>query len=542
MKTRNLKEKSENGLMGKDAGIVESTELNRLVEATRVLDHPRLSTSRAKHQLHKVLSLWDDQKEKRLTKWDDQVNKYPSQKEPKVKFQFAPIFAVLAIILISVLVLNVIDRSEATSVGLTGLVMVSDAGEEWTQLETGAKLVQGNWVRTFADSSVTLAFEDGSRILIGPQSEIEIAKLKSNSDGLIQLELIQSSGETRNWVVPFSKPSSFYRIETAAGIAEVHGTIFEILINEKNVRFSVESGEVLVENEEDDEILTSGQTATSEEGEDITEPEFEFALQGTVIEMGTSEWVVAGVRFFVDTNTVINGSPEVGSLVIVRGRILSDGSRIADLIEMTLRDKERASFSGLVESINTESWVIGGQTILVNSETEIRTDLEVGMAVKVHFIVLDDGSWLAKEIESLDDREEEEPEDDSANELKGVCSHEKQHPVGLKLAEKYQVSYEEIMGWFCQNYGFGEIDMAYEMSQQTGISVEELFAMKAGGSGWGNIRKAVITRTPKPTREPKATKEPKSTKTPRPTREPKPTKEPKPTRIPKPTKEPRIKP
>jgi hypothetical protein len=195
-----------------------------------------------------------------------------------------------------------------------------------------------------------------------------------------------------------------------------------------------------------------------------------------------------------------------------------------------------------VDAINPNSWIISGQTINIDAETEIGTDLAVGMVVKVHFLVLEDDSWLATEIESLEEREGEEPEEEPGEDIKGVCTHEKQHPVGLKLAEKYQVSYEEIMGWFCQNFGFGEIDLVYEMSQESGISIAELFAMKTEGKGWGVIRKLVITKTPKPTREPKVTKEPEPTREPKPTKEPKPSKTPKPTRIPKPTKVPKIKP
>ena len=38
----------------------------------------------------------------------------------------------------------------------------------------------------------------------------------------------------------------------------------------------------------------------------------------------------------------------------------------------------------------------------------------------------------------------------------------------MKLAQRYGVPYEEIMGWFCQHYGFGEIDLAYSLSRQIG--------------------------------------------------------------------------
>jgi hypothetical protein len=74
----------------------------------------------------------------------------------------------------------------------------------------------------------------------------------------------------------------------------------------------------------------------------------------------------------------------------------------------------------------------------------------------------------------------------------GQCTGANPHPTGMKLAQRYGVPYEEIMKWFCQHYGFGEIDLAYSLSRQSGKPVEEIFAMRASGMGWGNIKKAVL--------------------------------------------------
>ena len=47
------------------------------------------------------------------------------------------------------------------------------------------------------------------------------------------------------------------------------------------------------------------------------------------------------------------------------------------------------------------------------------------------------------------------------------------------------------MGWFCAGYGFGEIDLAYGLSAETGTAVEEIFAMRQAGMGWGQIMQAL---------------------------------------------------
>ncbi|MBN1146943.1 MAG: hypothetical protein JXA78_06795 [Anaerolineales bacterium] len=66
---------------------------------------------------------------------------------------------------------------------------------------------------------------------------------------------------------------------------------------------------------------------------------------------------------------------------------------------------------------------------------------------------------------------------------------ENNHPAGEKLAETFGVGYDEIMGWFCQGYGFGEIKLAYTIAGTGAATVEELFAERANGKGWGAIMK-----------------------------------------------------
>lgn len=73
------------------------------------------------------------------------------------------------------------------------------------------------------------------------------------------------------------------------------------------------------------------------------------------------------------------------------------------------------------------------------------------------------------------------------------CTGADPHPTGEKLAQRYGVTYEEIMHWFCNGrYGFGEIDLAYSLSAQTSRPVTEIFAMRAAGMGWGEIKKALL--------------------------------------------------
>jgi hypothetical protein len=80
--------------------------------------------------------------------------------------------------------------------------------------------------------------------------------------------------------------------------------------------------------------------------------------------------------------------------------------------------------------------------------------------------------------------EEGEPDEE---EEQGVCASDSDHPHGQQLAAGFGVDYAEIMAWFCQGYGFGEIKLAYSISQKMEIEVEAVFALRQSGLGWGEI-------------------------------------------------------
>lgn len=56
-------------------------------------------------------------------------------------------------------------------------------------------------------------------------------------------------------------------------------------------------------------------------------------------------------------------------------------------------------FTGIVESINGNTWTIGGRTVVVDPTTELTGFISVGQQVKVHASMGTDGSLAAREIE-----------------------------------------------------------------------------------------------------------------------------------------------
>jgi hypothetical protein len=453
--------------------------------------------------------------------------------------------AVLAVLLIilSAIFTTPASASYATLMDVNGIVEVSDdiAAEEWTPLENGDRVKEGQYVRTRFGSSATLVFYEGTRTSLASETQVGLQVVKGGFGRALTVELAQLSGSTHHSVVPLRGQDSAYIVHTASGQASVHGTAFDVDSAAGMTRFSVTHGKVEVTNADSVVLLTAGQASLVLAEEIPSDPTYEFSVQGPITAINGDQWTVGGLTFTVNPLLLNGRTWAVGDWVWVRGRVLPDGTLVADKVNDPNNDKERSNFTGVVESIGAEAWVVSGKTVLIDAKTEIDEGLEVGDPVEVSFVVQPDGSWLAKEIESLEDDTEPTPTptvditatvtttptvdltasptpDLTASPTPdltttpevtatpegnraGCEATDKQHPTGLTLSARYGVPYEEIMGWFCQGYGFGEIDLAYELSVQSGIPVEEIFALRASGMGWGNIKKEIekrseITATP----------------------------------------------
>lgn len=529
-------------------------------------------------------------------------------------------------------------------------VAVNPAGTEWNNLSAGDTLRRGDRVRTLGASSATLVFHEGTRTFLGANSEVAFSELNGSGGKQIQVRIDQTAGETANRVTPLTGDNSYFLVDTPSGTASVHGTNFNVKVSQSGqAQFQVKTGEVRVRNEAGEVTLQAGQATAADPNGTIADPSFQFNTQGSLlaIDETTGVWNVSGVEFLVLDTTVINGPLEFGNTVRVTGRILDGNIRVADTIELASNSSQTASFTGTLEQIGGQDgvWVISGQPVKVNGQTDVDADLATGDPVKVTFTIIDGSTWLAVRIETLtreteeplptptatadprampsyefspdeletsscgsrdfdltgtlkdtsgdakdyaanvqlgyqidqggdnitmveltpsswtridagqtvtfnihvelaekwlDDPDDKEvklrvyvasatnrpdhltgrltvtlkngcdqpttppdsgvqtPEDEDTPEPSptedpsietGLCTGANPHPTGTKLSQRYGVPYEEIMFWFCQHYGFGEIELAYSLSRQYEKPVEEIFALRASGMGWGEIKK-----------------------------------------------------
>jgi type VI secretion system secreted protein VgrG len=65
-------------------------------------------------------------------------------------------------------------------------------------------------------------------------------------------------------------------------------------------------------------------------------------------------------------------------------------------------ESEKIEFEGVVQSIAGSQWVVDGQTIRVDGQTEVKDDPGVGDTVKVVAFLQPDGTWWAEKIELED--------------------------------------------------------------------------------------------------------------------------------------------
>jgi Cu/Ag efflux protein CusF len=139
----------------------------------------------------------------------------------------------------------------------------------------------------------------------------------------------------------------------------------------------------------------------------------------------SGDWIVNGMAVGVDRLTKLEGTPEIGSTVEIKG-VLRDDKIIALKIEFEDSDAEfggaslnRVRLSGLIEAMSDDGSVIfiDSHRVHISDLTEIDGDIALGVMVRVLAFITEDGTLAAKEVdvrkEDTDGEEQEDEGDDS---------------------------------------------------------------------------------------------------------------------------------
>jgi hypothetical protein len=521
-------------------GAGDIAQLIQMAADIRSTQHPEINDKLARAQQQKVMAAADSL-EKGQARLHLSLPAWLNWRQHT--FLKASSFAIISFFLVTIIGVGVYlagpsGAHYATLMDASGLVQVASAQgpENWANISNGEQIKEGQHIRTGDGSSVTLLFFDGSRTTVGPDSDLVLSKMNGSWGNALQVQFTQNAGETSHSVVPLRGSTSFFKVLTPSGQASVHGTAFNVDVEDgsKSI-FTVDHGKVEVSSADSSVFLTNGQATLVLPGQTPASPAYQFGLRGTISAIQGGQWMVSGVTFMVDAATVLKGSLQISDPVNIQGRILSSGERIADLITPANNANPKTTFTGIIEKIGAESWEISGQTVLVDTKTEITKGLKVGDPIQVNFSVLPDGSWLAKAIEATENENvgqstptatsTEEPGltqsptvvatvtaettetpaptavstlEVTATPLPGNragCQGGTQQPEAVRLAQQYGVTYQEIIGWFCQGFGFGEIKQAYDLSLQSGRPVSQIFAMRTSGLGWGQIKQQLSPKS-----------------------------------------------
>ena len=130
--------------------------------------------------------------------------------------------------------------------------------------------------------------------------------------------------------------------------------------------------------------------------------DFQFIGQGRITGGSDNTWLIGEVPIRVDGHTQLGSELRPGGFVTLSGRILQNKVWLADRIEAAAMGESFFTFSGPLEAMGVDTWLIGGNPLWVNRQTILAEDLALGELVLATFTVLPEGQWQALEIKAFD--------------------------------------------------------------------------------------------------------------------------------------------
>ena len=482
-------------------GEQELAALIKLADAMRTISHPIPAPAYSRASKQKIISA---------------VPKSPPKRATNGKFQlgwllFPSLTGAVALLVVMFITFGTLgvwlagpaSADVALTADIEGVVEVASAPDsaDWTVLSSGESVRGGQYLRTSPGSSAVLLYSDGSRTHIGPETQILLRKIDGTWDGDIRVRIEQTLGETVHNVISLSSQDAYYTVITPAGEANVRGTSFKVNVETNGVsRVVVENGKVLVKSAADEILVPAGQ-ATLLQQNSAQEVGNYFSLIAILETIQGKQWSINGQTFQISNQTLIQGSPEIGQVMQIEGRILANGRWIADAIT-PLDEAFTSSFTGIVDEIASGAWIVNGKSVIVNETTQLMNPIDVGDSVEVHYFALEDGDWLALQIlgfvdETLAQTEESKNSEPISTNVPTMAVEENENRVvscqqdqtqtdADRLSQQFGVSYEEIMVWYCSGYGFGEIELAYSLSTMSGQPVYVIFNLN-NSMTWNEI-------------------------------------------------------
>lgn len=120
------------------------------------------------------------------------------------------------------------------------------------------KVKEGDLVQTAADSTAVLTWIDGSKVRIGPASELEVKKCFTKGGQEVSLFRL-NSGEVWARISKRLRRESEFAIETPAAVAGVRGTVFSVALTPSGgTMISIFDGSVFLQSQKTSLLFTAG--------------------------------------------------------------------------------------------------------------------------------------------------------------------------------------------------------------------------------------------------------------------------------------------
>ena len=129
---------------------------------------------------------------------------------------------------------------------------------EWTALKVGAKLKQGDQVRTAVESQVNLEFPDGSQVTISENSVVDVKTLVA-AEGSSNTKLDLKTGKLMFNIHKLASSKSSFEFETHTATAAIRGTEGDVQFAGSRSMASLLTGRLEMSNSQGHATIGPGQ-------------------------------------------------------------------------------------------------------------------------------------------------------------------------------------------------------------------------------------------------------------------------------------------
>lgn len=139
-----------------------------------------------------------------------------------------------------------LQPANATVVAVMGSAHVQRPGDAQPEtVSSGMTLAIGTHVSTDANTSLTLQFADGSRMLMEENSALDLDQMSAyGRTGMVDTRLRLQHGRVTSAVTPMTGVGAHFSVETPGTISSVRGTHFRVAADEGQSRTEVLTGRV----------------------------------------------------------------------------------------------------------------------------------------------------------------------------------------------------------------------------------------------------------------------------------------------------------